>query len=114
MTTNGKPIIQMDGIKKIFYTDEVETHALTSIHLDIQQGDYVSISGPSVSQVWITMYTPSTIASRGMIQMPDNLRPWLISACCVVTARFFHVVPDQPGIETFCGDHGDDNHTGKR
>ena len=47
MTTNGKPIIQMDGIKKIFYTDEVETHALTSIHLDIEQGEYVSISGPS-------------------------------------------------------------------
>jgi putative ABC transport system ATP-binding protein len=47
MATNGKPIIQMDGIKKIFYTDEVETHALTTIHLDIQQGEYVSISGPS-------------------------------------------------------------------
>ncbi len=47
MNSNGKPIIRMDDIKKIFYTDEVETHALTSIHLDIEQGEYVSISGPS-------------------------------------------------------------------
>ncbi len=47
MNNNGSPIIQMEDIKKIFYTDEVETHALTSIHLDIEQGDYVSISGPS-------------------------------------------------------------------
>ena len=47
MTTNGKSLIQMDDIKKVFHTDEVETHALTSIHLDIEQGEYVSISGPS-------------------------------------------------------------------
>jgi len=47
MTTQGKPLIEMDGIKKVFYTDEVETHALTNVHLDIQAGEYVSISGPS-------------------------------------------------------------------
>jgi len=47
MTTQGKPLIQMDGVKKVFYTDEVETHALTNVHLDIQEGEYVSISGPS-------------------------------------------------------------------
>ena len=47
MKTHDKTLIQMDGIKKIFYTDEVETHALTNIHLDIEEGEYVSISGPS-------------------------------------------------------------------
>jgi len=47
MTTNGKPLIRMDSIKKVFYTDEVETHALTNVHLDIEEGEYVSISGPS-------------------------------------------------------------------
>ena len=47
MTTHSKSLIQMDGIKKVFYTDEVETHALTNVHLDIEEGDYVSISGPS-------------------------------------------------------------------
>jgi len=47
MITQGKALIQMDDIKKVFYTDEVETHALTNVHLDIQEGEYVSISGPS-------------------------------------------------------------------
>src|SRR5687768_14905969 len=40
-------LIQLDDIKKVFFTDEVETHALSGIHLDIQKGEYVSISGPS-------------------------------------------------------------------
>ena len=47
MTTNGKPLIRMQGIKKVFYTDEVETHALSDIHFEIKQGEYVAISGPS-------------------------------------------------------------------
>jgi putative ABC transport system ATP-binding protein len=47
MTTNGKPLIRMQGIKKVFYTDEVETHALEDIHFEIKQGEYVAISGPS-------------------------------------------------------------------
>jgi putative ABC transport system ATP-binding protein len=37
----------MSGIKKIFYTDEVETHALAEIHLDIRPGEYIAIAGPS-------------------------------------------------------------------
>src|SRR3989475_6475465 len=37
----------MEGVKKGFYTDEVETHALEEIHLEIQKGEYVSIAGPS-------------------------------------------------------------------
>jgi putative ABC transport system ATP-binding protein len=40
-------LIHLDDVKKIFFTDEVETHALSGIHLDINKGDYVSISGPS-------------------------------------------------------------------
>jgi putative ABC transport system ATP-binding protein len=40
-------LIKLEGIKKVFYTDEVETHALSGIHLDIQKGEYVAISGPS-------------------------------------------------------------------
>jgi putative ABC transport system ATP-binding protein len=40
-------LINLQGIKKVFYTDEVETWALDDIHLTIDQGDYVSISGPS-------------------------------------------------------------------
>jgi len=40
-------LIEMADIRKVFFTDEVETHALAGIHLEIGQGDYVSISGPS-------------------------------------------------------------------
>ena len=46
MASNGS-LIQLQGIKKVFYTDEVETHALADVHLEIKQGDYVSIAGPS-------------------------------------------------------------------
>src|SRR4051812_30305555 len=41
------PLIKLDGITKVFYTDEVETHALSGIHLEIARGEYVSIAGPS-------------------------------------------------------------------
>ena len=40
-------LIHLEGVKKVFYTEEVETHALSGIHLDIFPGEYVSISGPS-------------------------------------------------------------------
>ena len=42
-----EPLIRLEGIKKVFYTDEVETHALSEMHLEIQQGEYVAIAGPS-------------------------------------------------------------------
>ena len=41
------PLIRLESLTKVFYTDEVETHALSGIHLDIAQGEYVAISGPS-------------------------------------------------------------------
>ena len=40
-------LIHLEVVTKVFYTDEVETHALAKIHLDIQPGEYVSIAGPS-------------------------------------------------------------------
>jgi len=47
-TANGT-LIRMDNITKVFYTDEVETHALSGIHMEIRKGEYVSIAGPSGS-----------------------------------------------------------------
>jgi putative ABC transport system ATP-binding protein len=44
---NTSPLIQLEDLKKVFYTDEVETHALSGVHFEIQKGDYMSISGPS-------------------------------------------------------------------
>jgi putative ABC transport system ATP-binding protein len=40
-------VIQLEGVTKVFLTDEVETHALAGIHLEIKKGEYFSISGPS-------------------------------------------------------------------
>jgi putative ABC transport system ATP-binding protein len=44
---NGTPLIDLQDVKKVFVTDEVETHALAGIHLTVNKGEYVSISGPS-------------------------------------------------------------------
>src|SRR5216110_321346 len=41
------PLIHLSDVRKVFYTDEVETHALSGIHLDIRKGEYLSIAGPS-------------------------------------------------------------------
>src|ERR1700681_750719 len=40
-------LIHLDGVTKVFLTDELETHSLENIQLDIQKGEYVAISGPS-------------------------------------------------------------------
>ena len=45
--TQAKPLLHLDAITKIFYTEEIETHALGGVTLDIFPGEYVSISGPS-------------------------------------------------------------------
>jgi len=42
-----KSLIHLESLTKVFYTDEVETHALSGIHLQIERGEYVAISGPS-------------------------------------------------------------------
>ena len=47
MSTNGQSLIRLEAVTKVFYTDEVETHALSGIHLEICKGEYVSIAGPS-------------------------------------------------------------------
>jgi putative ABC transport system ATP-binding protein len=47
MTATADPLIRLEGVTKVFYTDEVETHALSGIHLEIHRGEYVSIAGPS-------------------------------------------------------------------
>ena len=40
-------LVQLDRVSKVFYTDEVETHALSGIHLTIEKAEYVAIAGPS-------------------------------------------------------------------
>jgi len=48
MGQNGtQPLLKLDGVTKVFLTDEVETHALSGVHMEIRKGEYVSIAGPS-------------------------------------------------------------------
>jgi putative ABC transport system ATP-binding protein len=46
-TAYGMPLIQMEDVRKVFLTEEVETHALQNIYLTIQEGEFVSVAGPS-------------------------------------------------------------------
>jgi putative ABC transport system ATP-binding protein len=46
-STGGSALIHLENVSKVFYTDEVETHALSGIHLDIISGEFISIAGPS-------------------------------------------------------------------
>jgi putative ABC transport system ATP-binding protein len=47
MSETNEALISLEGVTKIFFTDELETHALATIDLEIRQNEYVAISGPS-------------------------------------------------------------------
>jgi putative ABC transport system ATP-binding protein len=47
MSATDQSLLRLDGVTKVFMTDEVETHALAGIHMELKKGEYVSISGPS-------------------------------------------------------------------
>jgi putative ABC transport system ATP-binding protein len=47
MANDPNALISLDGVTKVFVTDEVETHALAGIHLHLKKGEYLSIAGPS-------------------------------------------------------------------
>jgi putative ABC transport system ATP-binding protein len=43
----AQAMIRLEGVTKVFYTDELETHALDGIHLDVAKGEFLTIAGPS-------------------------------------------------------------------
>ena len=47
MSSNDRTLIELCGIRKVFYTEDVETHALSDVDIKIKTGEYVSIAGPS-------------------------------------------------------------------
>ena len=71
MNTSSDALIRLEGVTKVFYTDEVETHALSGIHLEISKGEYVSIAGPSGCG-------KSTLLSiLGLLDSPSDGKYWL-------------------------------------
>ncbi|HEY1808677.1 MAG TPA: ABC transporter ATP-binding protein [Acidobacteriaceae bacterium] len=44
---NNQALIEIEALTKVFYTDEIETHALSGVHMKLDKGEYVAISGPS-------------------------------------------------------------------
>jgi putative ABC transport system ATP-binding protein len=67
----NQSLIRLEAVTKVFYTEEVETHALAGIHLDIQPGEYVSIAGPSGCG-------KSTLLSiLGLLDTPTDGNYWL-------------------------------------
>lgn len=47
MSSESKSLVSLSDVKKVFYTDDVETHALNAINLSIRKGEFISITGPS-------------------------------------------------------------------
>src|SRR5574337_78177 len=71
MEEHGMSLIKLEGVNKVFLTEELETHALSGVHLDIHKGQYVSIAGPSGCG-------KSTLLSLlGLLDSPTTGRYWL-------------------------------------
>ncbi len=62
----AEALIKLEGVTKVFLTDEVETHALAGIHLEIQKGEYLSIGGPSGCG------KSTLLAILGLLDTPSN------------------------------------------
>ncbi|HWS86521.1 MAG TPA: ABC transporter ATP-binding protein [Pyrinomonadaceae bacterium] len=71
MSAATETMIRLDGVTKVFLTDELETHALSDVHLDIKAGEFVSILGPSGCG-------KSTLLSLlGLLEEPSQGDYWL-------------------------------------
>jgi putative ABC transport system ATP-binding protein len=74
-------LINIESLSKIFYTDELETHALTNIHLEVKKGEYLSIGGPSgcgkstLLSILGLLDTPSSGSYRLNNEAIETLRP---------------------------------------
>ncbi len=71
MIENNQLLIRLESLTKVFFTDELETHALSGVHLEIKRSEYVSIAGPSGCG-------KSTLLSiLGLLDSPTEGNYWL-------------------------------------
>ena len=70
----SKTLIKLDNIKKVFYSEDIETHALSNISLTINKGEYVSISGPSGcgKSTLLSLLGLLDTSSEGLYQLADH------------------------------------------
>ena len=66
-----EPIIRLEGVKKVFYTEDVETHAVSDLSLSINKGEYVSITGPSGCG------KSTCLSILGLLDSPTEGKYWL-------------------------------------
>jgi putative ABC transport system ATP-binding protein len=66
MSSANGTLIKMDGVEKIFFTEEMETHALSQINLEVKKGEYLAIAGPSGCG------KSSLLAIIGLLDSPTN------------------------------------------
>ncbi len=64
----GAPLLRLVDVHKVFVTDQVETHALSGVQLDVSRGEYVSIEGPSGSG------KSTLLAMLGLLDVPSSGR----------------------------------------
>lgn len=70
-STSSDSLIRLEGVTKVFMTDEVETHALSGIHMEIRNGEYVSIAGPSGCG------KTTLLSILGLLDTPSEGKYWL-------------------------------------
>jgi putative ABC transport system ATP-binding protein len=64
--SNSICVIRLEGVTRVFRTDEIETHALSSVHLEVRSGEYVCVAGPSGCG------KSTLLAILGLLDMPTD------------------------------------------
>jgi putative ABC transport system ATP-binding protein len=71
MEKTTESLIRLEGVNKIFYTEEVETHAVSNIHLSINKGEFISITGRSGCG------KSTCLSILGLLDSPTEGKYWL-------------------------------------